>query len=129
MPVDFSRSRRAGQGGRRAKISCHQRPTHLDITLSRHQDASMRTTVTLDKDVEQMLRSAMHKSRRSFKRTLNDAVRVGLGKRAMSKFKRFVVVAHPIGIIAGIDPTGLNKLVDELEADGFLEKRATHRKR
>ena len=44
---------------------------------------SMRTTVTLEKDVERMLREAMHRSRRSFKQTLNSALRAGLtGKSA-----------------------------------------------
>ena len=34
----------------------------------------MRTTVTLDKDVERMLREAMHRSRTSFKQALNAAM-------------------------------------------------------
>jgi hypothetical protein len=42
----------------------------------------MRTTVTLDKDVEKMLRDAMHNSNRSFKELLNAAIRAGLSKRA-----------------------------------------------
>jgi hypothetical protein len=81
----------------------------------------MRTTVTLDKDVEKMLRDAMHRSRKSFKETLNTAVRNGLGGRPGSaKRKRFIVEAHPLGLRSGIDPTSFNKLVDELEADTFL---------
>jgi len=39
----------------------------------------MRTTVTLDEDVERLLREAMHRSRRGFKETLNLAIRAGLG--------------------------------------------------
>ena len=38
----------------------------------------MRTTVTLDADVEQLLRDAMHERRQSFKETLNQAIRAGL---------------------------------------------------
>lgn len=37
----------------------------------------MRTTVTLDKDVERLLRDEMQRARKSFKASLNDAVRAG----------------------------------------------------
>jgi hypothetical protein len=86
-------------------------------------DALMRTTVTLEKDVERMLRDAMHRSRRSFKETLNAALRAGLGGRpAQSKRAAFVVRARPMGLRAGVDPAGFNKLADDLEADAFLAK-------
>jgi hypothetical protein len=97
---------------------------HLDSTYRKHHDAIMRTTVTLDKDVEQMLRNAMHQSKKSFKRALNDAVRNGLSKRETPKSKRFVVRPYPIGIRAGIEPMSYNKLIDELEVEAFLEKDA-----
>ena len=81
----------------------------------------MRTTVTLDKDVERMLREAMHRSRRSFKQTLNAALRSGLaGPSVRPKATRFVVRARPMGARAGLDPAGFNKLADELEVDAFL---------
>jgi predicted transcriptional regulator len=38
----------------------------------------MRTTVTLDPDVEQLLKEAAYRSGRPFKATLNDAIRAGL---------------------------------------------------
>jgi len=83
----------------------------------------MRTTVTLDKDVERMLRDAMHRSRRSFKETLNAALREGLsGKRSGEKRAPFVVTARALGLRAGIDPAGLNKLADEFEADAVAVK-------
>ena len=80
----------------------------------------MRTTVTLDRDVERMLREAMHRSRRSFKHTLNAALRSALtGRTVQRKPARFVVKARPMGVRAGVDPAGFNKLVDELEVDAF----------
>jgi len=83
----------------------------------------MRTTVTIDKDVEQMLRSAMHRSRRSFKATLNEALRIGLaGKPVRARGARFVVKARPMGLRTGIDPASLNKLADDLEADATMTK-------
>jgi hypothetical protein len=84
----------------------------------------MRTTVTLDKDVERMLREAMHRSRRSFKETLNAAIRNGLGERIL-KTKRapFVIKAKPMGLREGIDPASLNKLADDLETDSIVKNR------
>jgi hypothetical protein len=83
----------------------------------------MRTTVTLDKDVERLVREAMHRSRRSFKETLNDGLRAGLGATpGRVKGRRFVVKARPMGLRGGIDPAGLNRLADALETDAFLEK-------
>jgi len=96
---------------------------HLDSKYTPHHDVAMRTTVTLEKDVERMLRDAMHRSRRSFKQTLNAALRAGLGgKPAQSKRSAFVVRARSLGLRAGLDPTGFNKLADDLEVDVFLAK-------
>ena len=90
----------------------------------------MRTTVTLDEDVERLLRNAMHRSRRSFKEALNAAVRAGLATRpARVRGSRFIVKARPMGLRAGIDPANLNKLADALEVDGFLEMGKHDRKR
>ena len=83
----------------------------------------MRTTVTLDKDVERLLREAMHRSRNGFKQTLNAAIRAGLGQRtALAKNRPFVLKARPLGLRAGLDPAGFNKLADDLEVDAFLAK-------
>jgi hypothetical protein len=83
----------------------------------------MRTTVTLDKDAERLLRAAMHDRRKSFKETLNDAIRSGLIARPPLKNRpRFVIKARPMGLRPGIDPTGLNKLADELEMDTIVAK-------
>jgi hypothetical protein len=65
----------------------------------------------------------MHRRRRSFKQTLNDAIRSGLGAKPLSKNRvRFVVKARPMGLRPGIDPAGLNKLADELEVDSIAHK-------
>jgi hypothetical protein len=83
----------------------------------------MRTTVTLDKDVERLLRDAMHRYRRSFKDALNEAVRTGLGGHdPAKKGLPFIVKARPLGLRAGIDPAGFNNLADELEVEAYLKK-------
>jgi hypothetical protein len=83
----------------------------------------MRTTVTLDPDVEQLLRDAMQRRRQSFKEALNQAIRSGLAHAAGpgAQDTPFVVRARHMGLRAGIDPARLNQVADELEAAGFDE--------
>ncbi len=88
----------------------------------------MRTTVTLDRDVERLLREAMHRSRSGFKQTLNAALRAGLGRPTTPAARRpFVLKARPLGLRAGLDPAGFNKLADDLEADALLARRRSRR--
>lgn len=96
---------------------------HLDSIIGWHHDALVRTTVTLDPDVERMLREAMHRSRASFKATLNAAIRAGLGSKPRCAPSRpFVIRARPLGLRVGLDPAGFNKLADELEVEAVLAK-------
>ena len=86
--------------------------------------------MTLDRDVERMLRDAVHRSRKSFKETLNAALRAGLGRKpAPSKRAAFVVRAKPMKLRAGLDPSDFNQLADDLELDAFLAKNRTRRRR
>jgi hypothetical protein len=81
----------------------------------------MRTTVTLDPDVEQLLRDAMQRRRLSFKEALNQAIRLGLSRATEPGDKElpFVVRARGMGLRAGIDAGRLNQMADELEAASF----------
>jgi hypothetical protein len=89
----------------------------------------MRTTVTLDKDVERLLREAMHRSRKSFKAALNDGLRAGLREKAVpARSAPFVVKARSLGLRAGVDPAGFNKLTDDLEVDAFVKRRGRTRR-
>jgi hypothetical protein len=82
----------------------------------------MRTTVTLDADVEQLLREAMQRGRKSFKEALNEAVRRGLRGQRDDGEPAFVVRARPMGLRPGIDPAQVRDLDDELEIEEFLRK-------
>ena len=82
----------------------------------------MRTTVTVDPDVEGLLRQAMQQSGQSFKTTLNQAIRRGLADLVVpSDEPPFVVKAKNMGLRPGIDYSKINQLVDELEVEGHLE--------
>ncbi len=87
----------------------------------------MRTTVTLDQDVERLLRERMHRTRRSFKETLNEAVRAGLAAQEGITPRPFEIKSHAMGLRPGIDPDGMNKLVDELEIEAAMEQMARDR--
>ena len=82
----------------------------------------MRTTVTLDRDVERILREAALRTHKPFKKVLNDTLRAGI-RSAMpeEKSEPYVLRARPMGLRAGHDPAGFNRLADDLEAEAFLE--------
>jgi hypothetical protein len=83
----------------------------------------MRTTVTLDPDVEHLLRQEVRKSGMSFKVVLNRAVRESLAAPGgVARGKPFRVKARRMGLRAGIDAGGLNRLLDEVEVETFLGK-------
>ena len=85
----------------------------------------MRTTVTLEPDVARMLDDYARRTRKSFKETLNDAVRLGLSRVNEPTAQRdFVIEAKPMGLRAGIDGGKLNTLMDDLEAETFLSKQS-----
>lgn len=57
----------------------------------------MRTTVTLDPDVERLLRDAMKRHGLSFKEALNEAARVGLSGKQPKRGKPFVQKSFRMG--------------------------------
>ena len=81
----------------------------------------MRTTVTLEPDVEQLLKEEAHRTRMSFKIVLNNAVRAGVRRAAPpGKRESFAVEARPLQLRPGIDPARLGEVADELEIDAFV---------
>ncbi len=81
----------------------------------------MRTTVTLEPDVARLLNDQARRTRKSFKETLNTAVRLGLGRAPMSRpAAPFTVEARPMHLKAGLDAGRFNSLSDELDAEAFL---------
>jgi hypothetical protein len=57
----------------------------------------MRTTVTLEPDVEKLLRATMRESGLSFKQALNTAVRAGLTQRPSKNGRRFTQRTFSMG--------------------------------
>lgn len=74
-----------------------------------------RTTVTLEADVARSLKDEAHRSNRSFKAVLNDAIRRGLNLVGTGPKRRYRVKTHKARLVAGVDPLRFNQLADELE--------------
>ena len=82
----------------------------------------MRTTVTLERDLERILRETAVRTHKPFKKVLNDTLRAGIELTTdTGQAIPFVMNARPMGLRAGHDPTGFNRLADDLEAEAFLE--------
>jgi len=88
----------------------------------------MRTTVTLEADVEHYIREACHKRKKSFKRVLNDALRESLQPKTSTPE---LLAPRSMGLAPGADPRRLSDLADDLEAEAHLaveSKRSCNRK-
>lgn len=72
----------------------------------------MRTTVTLDVDVERLLKKEAFKQNKSFKVVLNEAVRQGLGPHKPAKLPKLL---PPVSL--GIRPKYKNMTTSEIEAE------------
>ena len=84
---------------------------------------SMRTTLTIDPDVERLLKREMRRSARSMKAVVNDALRAGLGAGGKPpNAPPYAVEPHDFGFRPGVDTDRLNQLVDETEVDRLVRK-------
>jgi hypothetical protein len=82
----------------------------------------MRTTVTLDSDVEAKLRTVMRERGVSFKVALNDSIRAGLTPGSQPS-RRFRVQAAPLGVRPGVNLDKALALAGEMEDVEILRKR------
>ena len=81
----------------------------------------MRTTVTLDPEVERLLREEMRRRGQSLERTLNRAVLDGLaGVGRPGDEVPFEVRSSSMGLRAGLDPAAPSRLGNDLETDAFV---------
>ncbi len=87
----------------------------------------MRTTLTIDPDVAQLLTQAQERVKKPFKQLVNDALRRGLSAPDSVPRKPFKVLPYAMGWDAGLDPIGFNQLIDQLSVEDYLEfqQRAT----
>jgi hypothetical protein len=82
----------------------------------------MRTTVTLDPDVERLLKDAMRERRISFKEALNEAARDGLRGKAQKRPRKFVQKTFRMGAEQSFRWDKTLSVADALEDDELSRK-------
>ena len=83
----------------------------------------VRTTLTLDADVAKLLADEAHRTRKTFKQVVNDAIRRGLSSGLPAPTPApYLIEPHVATLAAGLDPERMNALVDELEDATSLAK-------
>jgi hypothetical protein len=80
----------------------------------------MRTTLTLDPDVANLVEDAVHRMRTSMKQVINDALRRALSSPA-SQREPYSIPVHEAALQPGLDLSGFNRLADELEDAAILD--------
>ena len=81
----------------------------------------MRTTLTIDDDLIALIEDLQRSEGLTFKGAVNQLLRVGIQCQAQPpKPKPYRTKPRKLGLRSGIDPTKLNQLLDELEADEFV---------
>lgn len=84
----------------------------------------MRTTLTIDDDIAAILKQEMVRKGASFREIVNRALRRGLAEEQLVGPRPTVKTRpHAFGFKPGFDRDKLNKLVDDLEAEAFADKR------
>ena len=84
----------------------------------------MRTTVTLDPDVERLIRDAMRTRSISFKEALNEAARAGLSARTTRRAKKFEQKTFPMGEGQGFRWDKALTIADAIEDEEISRKLA-----
>lgn len=82
----------------------------------------MRTTLTLDDDLADVLERRRRKTGQPFKQVVNAALRQGLKEELQPSPVKVVTRPSALGLRPGIDSKRMNQLVDDLEVDAFLSK-------
>lgn len=76
----------------------------------------MRTTLTLDDDVQARLEREARREGKSFKEVVNYYLRLGLtARQAYEPRRKFTVRARPMGLREGLSVASVASLLEELE--------------
>jgi hypothetical protein len=77
----------------------------------------VRTTLTLDDDVAERLKSEVHRTRRPFREVVNETLRIGLASRRAARPKQpFRVAARDLGELRpGLSLDNVAGLLDQVE--------------
>ena len=83
----------------------------------------MRTTLTLDDDLAEELRTLAYRTRRSFKQVVNEALRAGLAGHRPTRPRRYRIAPASLGgVRPGFNVDKALQLSDALEDEGIARK-------
>ena len=89
----------------------------------------MRTTITIDDHLAEQIEKLRRSRGLSLKKVINSLLRDGLEHQSQPpRPKPFRTRTHRLGLRPGFDPTKLNQLLDELEAEDFTEQQPGSRR-
>lgn len=83
----------------------------------------MRTTVTLDPDLDARLRDLARERRISFRSAVNAAIRAGLGAETEAK-RSYRETSRDLGVRPGVDLVKALRLASTLEDEATIQKLA-----
>lgn len=86
----------------------------------------MRTTATLEPEVERLLHQVMKERGISFKKALNEAVKAGLSPKAHHAAKRFVQKTYALGLNPNLNWDKAQAIADAIEDQEILRKSRTY---
>lgn len=93
------------------------------MLMSLCYDDHVRTTLTLDDDVADELRTLSHRTRRSFKDVVNETIRTGLARRRQARPRRYRLEPASLGgVRAGFNLDKALRLADWLEDEEIARK-------
>ena len=79
----------------------------------------MRTTITIEDDVLQKARAVSTNLKKSFRFTINNALRIGLEQvEKPSKRKKYSTRPKPMGLKHGYEIDNVQELLDKLDEEG-----------
>ena len=81
----------------------------------------MRSTLTIDPDVAQLLAQTVARVKKPFKQVVNEALRRGLSAPEIVPSAPFKVTPYALGWNAALDPAGFNQLADDFAVDDYIE--------
>lgn len=85
----------------------------------------MRTTLTIDNDINDYLRDQVRMHGKSFKQVVNETLRRGMSPSANEKPRKpFKVRPLPGGFAPGVDPDNPKAILNQLDDEYFAKKLA-----
>ena len=109
-------------GFRKLPVMPRNRTQHLDASILVHHDDTVRTTVTLDPDVDRLLKEEMRRSGTTFRQALNQAIRRTLAGNFAEEHRPFKLRPKRLSLRQGVDPAMLQHFEEELEIESFIQK-------